>query len=276
MLLNDFLYMAKRVSRYGGAPVITGPAAAQDGPTIDVLAFTNARRKRIWRKPGSWPWFVEQISFPVVPGTVTYSVTAKSGNKIDRIQNLIPNDPTVIPPVSGLPLKRRTERQFFIDIRDYYQSPTPQGPAGPTFIAIPDRYYNLGQVNGLWQIRLWPSPSQTFTMGGSAKGVLNTFLIGDVTGVPPFSAGNVAQAINPPLDYFPDGVIEDILLEGVWSDIKRTMGDEAGGNLLNSSFEAKIKLLAAEEADAARDNTPMTRPLPALVRRRMARRGRRG
>ncbi len=255
----------KRESRYGGSPVVTGPAAANDGPTNDILTSLNARRKRIWRK-SDWPWSYEKLVFSVVPGNNIYSVAAVSGKQIDRIQNIIPNDPTASPPVAGKSLKQRTYRQFFDEIADY----------DPTYPGLPVKYLNLGQVNGVWQVQIWPGPTVPFKMGGSAKGVLNTFLIGDVTGVAPFSAGNTTGAANPPLDYFPDGVIEDILFEGVMGDVGMIQGDKAGYETAEASFEAKLKLLAAEEANAAKDNTPITSPLPAVVRRRRAGGSRRG
>ena len=270
MNVVDFITWVKRESRYGGSPVILGAAAANDQPTIDILTALNARRKRIWRKPGGWPWFIEQIAFKVTPGTVVYAVTAKSGNRIDRIQSLIPQDPTVTPPVAGNPLQQLTERQFAEKKRDYIAT----GPSG--YVDTPRYYKNLGLVNGQWNVEIWPPPASSFTMGGSAKGVLNTFLIGDVTGVAPFSPGNLTGAGNPPLDYFPDGVVEDVLFEGVMGDVNLIQGDKAAYAAAEASFEAKIKLLAAEEADAAKDDTPITRPLPKLVRRRMGRRGRSG
>lgn len=272
MRLVDFVTWIKRESRYGGAPVVTGPAAANDLPTLDILTSVNARRKRIWRKPGAWPWFIEQLSFAIIPGTVVYPVRAASGNLIDRIQNLIPIVTANTPGISGKPLTQRTARQFANDTRDYANYPAGGGQG--IYTGTPQIYKNLGQINGLWNVQLWPSPAIGFTMGGDAKGVLNTFLIGDVTGTPPFSAGNTTGAANPPLDYFPDGVVEDILFEGVMSDVDYIQGDKDGARTKDLSFEAKIKLLAAEEADAAKDNTPITRPLPALVRARMARRGR--
>ncbi len=272
MGITDFITWIKRESRYGGSPVITGAAAAADLPTIDILTSLNARRKRIWRKPGNWPWFIEQISFPVVPGTVTYSVNTVSGNKIDRIQSLIPIPTSANPPVLGDPLDQKTERQFAKATRDYYSNPPNGVPGQPAYTAPPTIYKNLGQTNGIWKVQLWPSPSSPFTMGGSAKGLLNTFLIGDVTGVAPFSAGNVAGIANAPLDYFPDGVIEDILFEGVMADVQKILGNLPAGAAGDQSFEGKVKLLAAEEANAAVDDTPITRPLPSMVLRRMNRR----
>jgi hypothetical protein len=277
MKLVDFVTWIKRESRYGGSPVITGPAAAADQPTLDILTSLNARRKRIWRKPGGWPWVVTQISFPVVPGNTVYSVLpAVAGQGIDRIYNLIPIPQGSNPPVSGEPLKLRTARQFAQDTRDYYQNIAPNAPGTASFLSTPTIYKNLGQnAAGLWTIQLWPSPAAAFTMGGDAKGILNTFLIGDVTGIPPFSPGNTTGAANPPLDYFPDGVIEDILFEGVMSDVERIQGDPAQAASLNGSFEGKVKLLAAEESAAASDNTPITRSMPAAIQRRMSRRCRR-
>ncbi len=197
----------------------------------------------------------------MVVGTTVYAVTAASGNSIDRIYNLIPNDPTAVPPVSGRALRQRTEREFYNEIAG----------ADPTTQAIPIKYYNMGRVNGVWNVKVWPAPSAAFKMGGSAKGILNTFLIGDVTGVAPFSPGNTIAAINPPLDYFPNGVLESCLFDGIMSDVFLTLKQFADAKAYNDSFEAKLKLLAAEEAEASKDNTPITSPLPAVVRRRRAR-----
>lgn len=252
MLLVDFMTMIKRESRYGGSPVQTN-----DAPTTDILASINVRRKRIWRK-ADWGWAQENLSFVVTPGVVIYAVTCVSGNAIDRIRNIIPNDPLAIPPVGGRPLRQRTEREFFNEIRGY----------DPTYQGLPRIYLNLGIVNGFWNIRIWPGPVSTFTMGGSAKGVLNTFLIGDVTGVAPFSPFNTGGIANPPLDWFPDGVIEDVLFEGVMGDVAAIQGDAADAKARDAAFEGKLKLLASEEAEVARDNTPITSPLPRLIHRR--------
>lgn len=254
MGITDFVNWMKKESAYGT------PGLNTDTPTSDILTSVNARRNRIWRKPGGWAWSVAQLAIPMTPGQVVYAVTPKTpGQGIDRINNLIPNDPTVSPPVAGRALVQRTERQFYDEI---------QG-CSPTYKGIPTKYLNLGQVNGLWNVRVWPGPATAFTMGGSAKGILNTFLIGDVTGVAPFSPANVAQAANAPFDFWPNGVVEDILFEGVLSDIRFIQQRPQEAAALNASFEAKVKLLAAEEADAAKDNTPLTTKLPALVRRRM-------
>lgn len=261
MNLVDFIDWVKRESHYGGSPILTG-AAAVDLPTIDILRSLNARRKRIWRK-SDWDWQYTQLSFACNTTTHTYAVTPLvAGTGIDRIRNLIPYDSTATPAVYGKPLTQRTERQFFDEIMNY--------PS--TYSGVPEKYLSLGRsaATGLWQVRIWPTPSSAFTMGGSAKGVLNTFLIGDVTGVAPFSAGNLSSVINPPMDHFPDGVIEDILFEGVMSDVDYIQGDKAAARDKDMAFEAKIKLLAAEQANAAKDNTPITRPLPKLVRRRMS------
>lgn len=272
MGITDFVTWVKRESRYGGSPVITGAAAATDQPTLDILTSLNARRKRIWRKPASWPWFIEQISFAVVPGTTIYNVTTVSGNKIDRIQSLIPIPTSANPPVTGRPLDQVTERQFAIATQDYYNNPPNGQPGQPAYTAPPTIYKNLGQKNGIWQVQIWPSPPSAFTMGGSAKGLLNTFLIGDITGVAPFSAGNTTGAGNCPLDYFPDGVIEDVLFQAVMADIDRIMGDKASAMAGNQLFEKQVKDLAADEANAATDDTPITRPMPRMVLRRMSRR----
>ena len=275
MGIVDFVTWVKRESRYGGSPVVVGPAAAADQPTIDILRATNARRKRIWRKPGGWPWSVTQISFPVVPGQVVYSVLpAVAGQGIDRIQNLIPIPTSSNPPVLGKPLTLCTARKFAEKTSNYYiVPPGAAGPGIPAYLAPPRFYKNLGQnAAGIWQVQIWPAPSSPFTMGGDAKGILNTFLIGDVTGVAPFSPGNIAGVINPPLDYFPDGVIEDILFQGVMADVERIQGDATDSKSDDAIFEGTIKLLAAAEADAATDNTPITRAMPAAIARRMNRR----
>jgi hypothetical protein len=260
MGITDFINWIKRESRYGGSPLISN--SNTDQPTLDILTSLNARRKRIWRKPGNWRWFVEQIQFNVVAGQYVYPVTAKSGNRIDRIQDLWPVDLTVTPNAYGLPFKQRTPRQF---AQDVVRNSIPKDYSGI--------YKNIGlDSTGKWTVELALCPAAPFTMGGEAKGVLNTFLIGDVTGIGPFSVGNVAQAPNATLDYFPDGVIEDVLFEGVMADVALIQGNEASHDAKDGAFETKIKMLAAEETDAAKDNTPIQRPLPMLVRRRMSRR----
>ena len=262
MNLCDFIVWIERESRYGTG--VTGAQAVGDQPTLDILTSTNARRKRIWRKT-DWSWSYEPLSFVVTPGGVSFDVLSVSGRSIDRIWNLIPNDPTAVPPMSGKPLSQVCERKFFEILSSYGPSAAPCGPASD----CPRVYVSLGRsAAGVPRVRLFPAPASQFKMGGSAKGVLNTFLIGDVTGIAPFSAGNIAQAINPPFDYFPDGIVEDVLFDGVLSDVLRIQGDNDRADRLNSSFESKVKLLAAEEANANRDNSPITSPLPALILRR--------
>ena len=257
MLVNDFVNLVKREQQYGAfATIVNGVVTSgtiSDQQTFDILTEVNVRRKRVWAK-WDWKWTMEPLSIPVTPNVSNYLVTATSGNAIDRIRSIIPNDPTVSPPVLGAPLQE-------MEVEDFYAHTQRQWPNTPS---QPTRYCNLGQnAAGVWQIMIWPTPSVAFTMTGYAKGVLKTFTLADLT------AGTA-------FDYFPDGVVESILLDGVAAGIKSIKNDLVGAAQKESMFEAGCKLLVGEQAGVARDNSPITTPPPPWWASRNRMRSRRG
>lgn len=245
--LGDFVSLLKRESRYGS------PAVTNDTPTSDILAAINMRLARIWAAK-DWKWQREKLSFAVVPGTSEYTVAALSGNAIDRILNIIPNDTSASPPVSGKPLNQR-------EIGDFYtRFQSADTPAG-----LPTDYVNIGMNSaGAWRIIIAPSPSSAFTMKGFAKAVLTTYVLADITS-------------NNPILYFPNGVVLDSLFSGVMTDIGMIQGVAPEVSLAKEgSFEKKIHNLAVEQMGVGLDNTPPTSPPPDRVSRRMSSRRSRG
>lgn len=245
--LTDFINILKKEGRYGTYGLNT------DQATTDILASINVRGARIWGA-ADWKWQRELLAFAVAPGTTQYNVTAKSGNAIDRILNVIPNDPTVNPAVSGAPLEEMEIGDFFLKC--------PQANVLPD---LPSKYINIGQnAAGQWQIILWPSPASAFTMSGFAKAVLYTYLQSDVVA-------------NTPIKYFPNGVVLDALMAGCLIDIGRIMGMSAETALAaEQAWELKIKHLEGEQIGVATDNTPKTAPMPDRIVQRMLNRNRRG
>lgn len=245
--LNDLIGMLKRVGQYGSFGTTVEQA------TTDILNSINARSARIW-SAADWKWKREVLSFAVTPGIVQYAVTSKSGNAIDRILDLIPNDPTVSPPIAGAPLDQ-------MEIGDFYLK-CPQSGQLPS---VPTKYINIGQdANGRWQVIIWPSPSSTFTMSGYAKAVLATYVMADVVA-------------NNPILYFPNGVVLDALMSGCLIDIGRIRGMTPETALAaESAWENKIRLLKGEQIGVSADNSPKTAPMPDRIVRRMNNRSIRG
>lgn len=245
--LNDFIGILKREGRYGL------PATLGDQATTDILNSVNVRLARIWGA-ADWKWQREVLAFQVGPGVIQYGVLAKSGNPIDRILDLIPNDPAVAPPVSGRPLEE-------MEIGDFYEKCS-QVNVLPD---LPSKYINIGQnSSGIWQIILWPSPSSSFTMAGYAKAILYTYLAADVVA-------------NTPIGYFPNGVVLDALMAGCLIDIGRIQGMTPETALAaEAAWEMKIKHLIGDQIGVATDNTPKTAPMPDRIVRRMLHRNRRG
>ena len=103
--LGTFVSHLKRESRYGQI------AVTSDQATADVLSAINKRLAAIWGR-ADWKWGRELLSFALTSGTRQYTVTAASGNAIDRIQDLIPYDSTGTF-LNGKPLTQRTTRGFF-------------------------------------------------------------------------------------------------------------------------------------------------------------------
>jgi hypothetical protein len=245
--LNDFISILKRVGHYGSPAVIT------DQATTDILNAVNVRGARIWGA-ADWKWQREVLAFGVTPGTTQYGVTAKSGNPIDRILDIIPVDKTVSPSISAAPLEQMEIGDFYLKCSQVNVIPD-----------IPQKYINIGQdANGIWQIIIWPSPSSAFTMSGYAKAVLYTYLQSDVVA-------------NTAIKYFPNGVILDALMAGCLIDIGRIQGMSPETALgAESAWESKIKHLIGEQIGVASDNSPKTAPMPDRIVRRMMNRNRRG
>lgn len=241
--IGDLINIIKRVGRYGTSGLNTDQAA------VDILNSINLRGARIWGA-GDWRWKREILSFAVTPGAVQYGVTALSGNAIDRILDLIPNDPTVSPPVAAAPLEQ-------MEIGDFYLK-CPQSGQSPD---VPTKYINIGQdANGVWQVIIWPSPSSAFTMSGFAKAVLTTYTAADVTA-------------NNPILYFPNGIVLDALLAGCLIDVGRIQGMSQETALASEGeWEKKIRHLLGEQIGVATDNTPKTAPMPNRIADRMYRR----
>ena len=248
MNLNDFIVVVKRECRYGD------PGATTDQATADILAEVNIRRKRIWRK-FDWAWAMEELSFSLTTSTNRYAVTALADptKVVDRLSTLYPIDTSVTPNVKGEPLVQ-------LPLHEYYRW-CASGTQMPDF---PSRYVNFGRNSaGLWTIEVWPTPARAMTMGGWAKKILTTMTAADV-------------AANTSFDYFPDGVVEDVLLDGVKSGIFHVQGADAEAARLDLAFEAKLKLLVSEQAPAGLDNSPPTSPVPDHYRAKKRQRAQRG
>lgn len=240
MHVCDFMDMVKRESRYGSPSVLT------DQATLDILASIILRRARVWAK-WSWPWSKEPLSFTVGSSTDEYAATATSGNKYARILVLVPKSGTTI----YKPLIQMEEREFY----DWFASQQPAVPDAPT------RYINTGlNASGIWTVKIWPKPESAFTIFGSGKKNLAALTIADVTG-------------NTEFDYFPDGIIEDVLFDGVLGDAHKLQGNDAEGARLDMAFEYKLKQKVQEQVDAARDDTPITSPVPDMYRHNKRARG---
>jgi hypothetical protein len=247
MNIGDFMQVVKRQGRYGTPAVLT------DQATLDIIAAIDIRRKRIWSY-WNWQWALEPLAFAITVGNTSYVVTSASGALVDRITDLIPRDLTVSPVVSAPPLQQ-LERQ------DFYAWAASIPSDAPT---VPSKYVNLGRnAAGNWQIEIAPSPSQAFTMAGYAKKILTSFVLTD------FQA-------NTAFDYFPSGVIENLLLEGVLADIARIQGEKDTALTMDSNFERKLNMLKAEQDNAGRDDSGITTPPPDSIRFKYRHRSRRG
>ena len=232
--LADLITILKREGRYGTPGLVT------DQANTDILNSINMRGARIWGYK-DWKWIMEPLGFAVTPNVNAYVVAAKSGNQIDRIHSLIPNDPTVTPPVFGKPLQEMEVEDFYAETQNL-----PQPCAG-----APRRYCNLGMnAAGAWQVLIAPTPAVAFTMTGYAKAVLYTYLQADVVA-------------NVPIKYFPNGVVLDALFSGCMIDIAMIQGmTEDQKAVAEAAWLRKIEQLANEQMGVARDNSPITTPPP--------------
>lgn len=252
--LKDLMTILERESRYG-TPANLG--LANDQATTDILNSINMRGARIWAF-ADWKWNMEKLSIPIAPNVNSYLVAAASGNAIDRIHSIIPNDTTVTPPALGKPLDE-------LEIEDFYEKTQQQPPTAPNTAVTPSWYCNLG-MDALfrWQILIAPTPSQAFTMIGYAKAVLYTYLLADVVA-------------NTAFKYFPNSVVLDALFAGCMIDIGMIQGMTAVERLeAENAWLAKLKNLKAEQAGVARDNSPIQTPPPPWWEKRNAMRSKRG
>ncbi len=253
MNLADFINQVKRETRYGTSGLNT------DTATLDILARVNTARKEIW-SAWNWPWSLEALSFTVTPNTAQYLVRAASGNFVDRITDLIPQDPTTAPPTWGAPLQELERQEFYA----WFAQQTPP-TANNSTPGVPTKYVNLGldpAGTGLWLIELAPLPAAGFLMKGYAKRLLSTYLIQDVN-------NNVAMG------YFPDGVIDYCLLDGVKAGVYEIQGTMDAAKRYDDSFRVKIQRKIAEQGNAGRDDSGITAPPPDAWRwkQRMRNRG---
>ena len=239
----DFIKIAKRESRYG----LVGTTG--DQATTDVLNELNIRRKRIWAY-WNWKWALEKLSFAIAINTTQYTVAAASGNPIDRITDLIPQDSTVTPAVWAAPLQE-LERQDFYS----WWAAQPSDSAD-----IPAKYVNLGMdANQAWLIEVAPKPSQAFTMKGFAKKKLATYTAADITA-------------NTLMDYFPDGVVETVLLDAVLSGIFHIQGMDAVAAQIDAEMNRELLQMKTEQDMADKDDSGIvTKPPPSMIWKRRSR-----
>lgn len=238
--ISDFIDLVKRTSRYGV------PTTPGEQPTTDLLSSINLRGARIWGA-ANWKWQLEVLSFAVAQGTSQYTVKSKSGNAIDRILNIIPIDLSANPAVQGKPLQE-------MEIGDFYTKNDLR--PGYNLGGMPESYCNIGQdANGNWLIIISPQPSSGFKMSGYAKAVLPVYVQADVTA-------------NNPFKYFPNSVVLDTLFNGVYSDAKKSLGEDTVAKAYHDMFELSVKHLISEQIGVARDNSPLTIPLPDFILRR--------
>ncbi len=239
--------IVKRPGRYGS------PAVQTDQATTDILASVNLRRKRIWKK-WDWAFSLEPLSFSITAnsnGPFTVTSANNPALAVDRITDLYPVDTTVTPNVSGRPLLQTTRQDFYANVA-----------AGTQVPGDPYKYINAGRnSSGLWQIYLGPQASAATTLKGWAKKILSTFTQSDVIA-------------NTAFDYFPDGVIEDVLLDGVLSDVARIQGNDVEAARLDISFEHKLKQMVQEQNNVGKDDSPQASSPPQwYMDKKRARRG---
>ena len=246
--LGDFVSHLKRTGQYGQV------AVTSDTPTTDILASINKRLVAIWGR-AAWKWSVEPLRFALAPQTREYTVTAISGNAFDKIINLIPYDSTDTF-LQGEPLSNRTERDFYAHCaapRTWEQA----GGVSPGYnVGFPTDYYIKSQdSSGRWVIVVDPVPSAVAYIGGTAKKILTTYAVSDITA-------------NTDILYFPNAVVWDALFAGCMIDIGLIKGMPIENSFaLEKGFEAKISRLVEDQIGVTSDNTPPTTRLPPTVNR---------
>ena len=244
--LGDFVSRLKREGQWGQI------GNNGDQNTLDILASINARLVPIW-SAADWKWNREIISFGLLPNVRQYAVLAASGNKIDRIESLIPYDSATQTFLQGPPLTERTERHFYARTSAPQNLGTTAGGAVLWNAGFPTDYCITQQdANGNWNIIVDPVPTAASKMGGWAKGVLTTYQLADIIA-------------NNPILYFPNGVVMDALFDGCMSDIYKLRGLNVDATTNDLSFKAKIKVLAGQQTGVATDDTPIETALPDTV-----------
>ena len=250
MNLKDFMSYLERKYQYG---VLGNLGNANDQPTLDILNFINQRGTDIWAE-ADWKWSRELLSIVLVPNQRQYVVSVVSGNPIDRIQDLIPYDPTGAF-LQGEPLQERTIRDFYKRNDDgvWLANSVPSSAPGP--VGFPCEYENLGlDANGNWNVIFSPLPNTAGKIGGYAKPVLYAYTIADV-------AANVA------FKFFPNNVQIGALSDGVGSDIRQVQNNFVEAARLDGLFKSKLAKLVKTQTGVATDNSPITTRLPSIVRR---------
>lgn len=241
-----------------------------DQVVFDCLARINLCLTEIW-EAYDWPWALTPISFPVNTQNTQYLVQALNGQGIDRITDLFPQDPTASPPIWGAPLGELERQDFYAWFAGVKPGVGGSNPAIPNTPDIPTKYVNLGldpNGSGLWLIELAPVPSSSFNMKGFAKKILTQI-------VTPYLVQDYNNNVVIGNGYFPAGIIDYTLMDGVKSGIYENMGQKNLALSFDNSFKAKIKQLMGQQANSARDNSGFVQPPPDTYRfkRRMRSRG---
>lgn len=264
MRLGDFITQNKRECAFGQASLTT------DQAELDILARVNMILGVIWAAY-DWPWALESISFPVDTQHTQYLVAAASGNLIDRITDLLPQDSSANPPVWGPPLVEKERQDFYAWFASQPAGVGGSNPAIPNTPDIPSSYVNLGldpNGTGKWLIELAPVPPSSFTMKGFAKKILTQvitpYVIADVTANVVIGSG-----------YFPQGIMDYLLMDGVKAGIYSIMGSKDLAQAYDASFQAKLRMKKSEQANSARDDSGIVTPPPDSYRfkRRLRNRG---
>lgn len=247
--IGDFVSHLKRESRYGQVAVTNDPA------TNDILTSINKRLAPIWARR-EWEWGRELLAFDLAVGVRQYAVAAVSGNKIGRIQDLIPYDSTGTF-LNGQPLKQRTTRKFF----ELHGAPRGSSPAAEqTDGEGPSEYYQVDvDATNVRNIVIWPTPTAVSKMGGFAKGLLTSYTLADIVA-------------NNPILYFPNDVVLDSLFSGCMIDLALVQGMTVENSFsLEGAWKRKITDLVSDVAGDSIDNTPITTQMPGTVSRMRSR-----
>lgn len=249
--VKDLLSRLMRQGQFGNIATLGNPG---DQPTLDLIASLNSRLAPIWGE-ADWKWARESIRFALAPNVRQYTVATVSGNKIDRIQLLVPYDVTGAF-LQGDPLNGRTELDFYTYCTMPKWDANSGGGSSNWNTGAPEDYYIVNlDANGNWTIIIDPVPVIASFMGGFAKALLPTYAIADV----------VANTV---ISYFPNGVVNDALFQGMMIDVGLLKGmtiENAAG--LENAFQAKIRRMVKQQIGVTTDNSPRTTRLPKVVSR---------